>query len=61
MARQRTSGGKKKLEWKGEEDKWVDGGKKDESASEKAEEGEEKSLASECALCNTDNNGTNPH
>lgn len=55
------SGGKKKLEWKGEEDKWVDGGKKDESASEKAEEGEEKSLASECTLCNTDNNGTNPH
>lgn len=33
------------MEWKGEVDKWVDGGKTDESASEKAEEGEEKSLA----------------
>lgn len=36
---------KKKVKWKSEEDKLVGGGKKDESAEEKAEEGEEKALA----------------
>lgn len=59
------------MKWKSEEDKLVGGGKKDKSAEEKAEEGEEKALAAvqclfalpsfECNFCNTDNNGANPH
>lgn len=43
--RSRRAGKEKKLKWKSEEDKWVDGGKKDESAGEKAGEGEKKVLA----------------